>query len=256
MGAVELSLEKRLLIVDDEKNLRLTLAEILRGEGYQVDVAECGESAISLCEENTYEVALIDLRMPGINGVDTLRKIREHQTETRIFMMSAFADEGLGHQSMELGAIGVLDKPLDIVRVVELVTQVRDIAVLVVESDPAVRIPIEENLQALGCRISHSADRESTLNLVEQLQFDLILMDVDLPGANGLGLFHTVKQRLPEAVVVMISDLSEMNQKLANEAVRISAHSIVNKPCDLPSVVALVGQLIDEHALDFCRKFS
>ena len=76
--------DRQVLIVDDEANMRKTLAEILRDEGYQVTTAASGEEAIRLCQTNRFEAVLMDVRMPGIDGVEAFRQIRRHQEGVRV----------------------------------------------------------------------------------------------------------------------------------------------------------------------------
>ena len=80
----------RILIVDDEQNMRITLADILQDEGYEVDVAASGDEVLRLCAEHGYAVVLLDVRMPGMNGVETFRQIRRHQEAVRVILMSAY----------------------------------------------------------------------------------------------------------------------------------------------------------------------
>ena len=80
----------RILIVDDEQNMRITLADILQDEGYEVDVAASGDEALRWCAEQGYTVVLLDMRMPGMDGVETFRQIRRHQEAVRVILMSAY----------------------------------------------------------------------------------------------------------------------------------------------------------------------
>ena len=74
--------EMKILVVDDEKNMRATLAAILEEKGYAVVEAATGERALDLCHQQAFDVVLMDVRMPGLNGVETFRKIRRHQDGT------------------------------------------------------------------------------------------------------------------------------------------------------------------------------
>ena len=107
---VELRAEK-ILIVDDEQNMRRTLAEILADEGYKVTTAATGEEAVQLCTRETYGAVLMDVRMPGIDGVEAFRLIRRHQEGVRVILMSAYSMDALRNAALDEGAVAFLAKP-------------------------------------------------------------------------------------------------------------------------------------------------
>lgn len=110
----------RVLIVDDEINMRSTLADILTEEGFDVGTASSGERAIKLCQRRHYDFVLLDVRMRGIDGVETLRRIRKYDRDSRIFMMSAYTVDTVERIACDAGAERLLRKPLDIDRLLEL----------------------------------------------------------------------------------------------------------------------------------------
>ncbi len=113
----------RILIVDDEKNMRGTLAEILRDEGYVVHTAESGEAAVQICRSQAFQVILMDVRMPGINGVEAFRMIRGDGEKARVIFMSAYSVEELKTAALDEGAVAFLPKPLNLDSVVSLIEE-------------------------------------------------------------------------------------------------------------------------------------
>ena len=90
-----------ILIVDDEKNMRITLSDILEEEGYKTSTAADGIEALEKCKESAYDVILMDVRMPGIDGVETFRKIRKLQQGVRVIMMSAYSVDELKQEALK-----------------------------------------------------------------------------------------------------------------------------------------------------------
>src|SRR5438045_9765733 len=82
---------ERILVVDDEKPVRETLAALLRQEGYNVVAAECGHTAVESIEVFTFDVAIVDIFMPGMNGLETIKVFRRNAPEVPIITMSAYA---------------------------------------------------------------------------------------------------------------------------------------------------------------------
>jgi two-component system response regulator HydG len=101
----------RILIVDDQDSARSMLAEMLRGEGYDVDQAESGESACSLVGENGYDLVITDLRMGDIGGLEVLRRTREASPLTEVIVMTAFGTIEDAVEAMRYGAHDFVQKP-------------------------------------------------------------------------------------------------------------------------------------------------
>ncbi len=101
----------RILIVDDQDTARSMLAEMLRGEGYDVDQAESGESACSLVGQNGYDLVITDLRMGDIGGLEVLRRTREASPRTEVIVMTAFGTIEDAVEAMRFGAHDFVQKP-------------------------------------------------------------------------------------------------------------------------------------------------
>ena len=114
-----------ILIVDDELAIRQVLAAELRREGYTVDDVGDGEAALEYLLNDNIDIAICDVRMPGISGVEVLRKVREAGIDTSFLLMTAFASVDTAIESMKLGAFDYLVKP---VRTEEVLHQIRQIA--------------------------------------------------------------------------------------------------------------------------------
>ena len=125
--------QTRVLIIDDELSMRVTLQDILADEGYDVSNAADGQTAVNLCAENDYDVVIMDVRMPGLNGVDAFRQIRRHCEGVRVILMSAYGMDDLKEMALKDGAIAFLDKPLEIEKVIHLIAEATETAILVVE---------------------------------------------------------------------------------------------------------------------------
>ena len=103
----------RILVVDDEKAMRESLNDWLKEDGYQVGLAESGNKAIDMARKDPWEVILLDLKMPGMNGLETLKKLKEVRPDAEILMMTAYATVDTAVQAMKEGAFDYLVKPFD-----------------------------------------------------------------------------------------------------------------------------------------------
>lgn len=115
---------KKILVVDDDAGIRQSLARILRGSGYKVEVAADGEQAIATAESFEPDVLLVDMRMPGIDGIETHRRLQRRFPDLVAITMTAFARPDQTEQAITDGMVSVLSKPLDIDSLMEMVQSV------------------------------------------------------------------------------------------------------------------------------------
>ncbi len=103
----------RILVIDDEAVMRESLKDWLMEDDYEVDLAASGEEALSLAKDKDWEVILLDLKMPGMDGIETLRRLKETKLKAEILMMTAYATVDTAVQAMKQGAFDYLTKPFD-----------------------------------------------------------------------------------------------------------------------------------------------
>ena len=106
---------RRLLIVEDEPILRVTMGEALAREGWVVDVAEDGNEGLALFEEHLHDVVVTDLVMPGADGMDILNRVKEDNPEATVILISAHGTVERAVEAMRLGAADFIEKPFSIV---------------------------------------------------------------------------------------------------------------------------------------------
>ena len=105
-------MNERLLIVDDETNVRLSFRMTLETEGYEIFEARSGEQAVQLLAEHSFALAILDVRMPGMGGLELLAKMRESGIKVRAMVVTAYGDVPHAVKALKLGAIDFLEKPL------------------------------------------------------------------------------------------------------------------------------------------------
>jgi len=103
----------RILVVDDEEAMRESLNDWLKEDGYEVGLAAGGQEAIDMVRDEPWEIILLDLKMPGMNGLETLKHLKEVRPDAEILMMTAYATVDTAVQAMKEGAFDYLVKPFD-----------------------------------------------------------------------------------------------------------------------------------------------
>lgn len=117
---------KRILIVDDEKNIRMMLNRCLKEEGYEIDIAVNGEEALGIIKVENYDLVLLDIKMPGLTGMQVLESMRKDGFKVDVIMMTAYGTIERAVEAMKLGAIDFISKPFTPDEIREIVKDVLD----------------------------------------------------------------------------------------------------------------------------------
>ena len=111
----------RVLVVDDNRDLGKLTSEILKERGFRVNIAFDGVSALAKIKQESYDLMILDYRLPGISGLTVLEKTQQIRPNLKTIMISAFGNESTKARAKELGAYAFLDKPFNIDGLVKVV---------------------------------------------------------------------------------------------------------------------------------------
>jgi len=118
--------DKSVLIVDDEKNIRLTLSQALEVLEVETGTAADGEEALARLKEKEFSLILLDLKMPGMDGMEVLRQVSKIRPDIRIIILTAYGTVESAVEAMKLGAADFIQKPFAAEEIRELVSRVID----------------------------------------------------------------------------------------------------------------------------------
>jgi two-component system, response regulator, stage 0 sporulation protein F len=109
--------KKKVLIVDDQNGIRILLAELLKLDGYVALTASCGVDALELIEQHTFDLVILDVKMPGMDGIEILARIRKAGLSVPAIMMTAYDEMQIMDQARSHGILTHFKKPFDITEV-------------------------------------------------------------------------------------------------------------------------------------------
>jgi two-component system, response regulator, stage 0 sporulation protein F len=106
--------KKRLLIVDDQVGIRILLLEVFATEGYDTFQAANGRAALDIVRNHRPDLVLLDMKIPGMDGLEILKQIKEHDRMIKVIMMTAYGELDMIKEATDLGALMHFTKPFDI----------------------------------------------------------------------------------------------------------------------------------------------
>ena len=182
------------------------LSDILTDLGYQVDCRPRRPAALELVRQKPYDVALLDLKMPGMDGLALYREIRKLRAGTVAIVVTAYASSATAEEALAAGAWQVLPKPVDLPRLLGLVEQAQgQPLVMVVDDDPDLCGSLWELLRERGYRVGLAHDEAEAAEQLRDTGFRVVLIDMKLPGGDGAEVFRLVREANPEARTVVIT---------------------------------------------------
>ncbi len=117
---------QRVLLVDDEVEFIETLSQRMEARGLKVDTATNGSEAIKLAGENYYDAIILDLNMPGLDGIETLKKIRDQSPDSQIILLTGYATVEKSVEAVKHGAVDFLEKPADLNKLMSIIQEASD----------------------------------------------------------------------------------------------------------------------------------
>jgi two-component system response regulator HydG len=232
---------KNILIVDDDCDHAESLADILDMRGHQVELAYTGEEALARFNQTDFDIVLMDVKLPGMNGVETFLEFRRVRSDARVMMMTGYSVEHLIREAVDNGAVGVLRKPFNAEDLLDAVENAKPRGiVLIADDDPGFIGSIVPVLTAHGYRVETASTGEEALRKMCDRHVDCLLLDIRLPVLSGLEVYLRLKQadRLVPTILVTGHIGDDEAQQL-----RLMAHDLLIKPFDPADLLHRVAEL-------------
>lgn len=240
-----------ILVVDDDVDACHNLTDILMELGYRVDFAHDGSTALELVRKETYDVALLDLRMPGMDGLTLYREIRKISAGTVAIIVTAYASGDTQDEALAIGALQVVPKPVDPTGLLRLVDHALDLPlVLVVDDDKDLCANLWDLFHERDYRICLAHDTTDAARMLQERDYKVVLLDMKLPNAGGRDVFNLVRQANPKARTVIITGFRSEMELLVQKLVAEGADAVCYKPFDVPQLLSTVARLVDKDAPD------
>jgi DNA-binding NtrC family response regulator len=236
-----------ILVVDDNQDLLETFAMILKRRGYRVQTAGDGLSAINKFKEQNFDVTLMDIVMPEMNGVDAFKKIKEIQPEAPIILMTAYSDEELIQNAKNEGARQIIHKPIHIDQLIDLINETAGTQpILIVDDDADICDTLTQILELQGYDVLSAGSGEEAVMMTKGTAFQIAFIDVKLPKIDGLETLLRLKEINPDIIVIMMTGFRNEVKEALDKAQAESAITCLYKPFDPAVAAELVKKLKDK----------
>lgn len=117
------NINSKVLVIDDQPGIRRLLVEVLAEEGYSVVTASNGYEGVQQVKDTQPDLVLMDMKMPGMDGIETLRELKRIGQADKVIMMTAYGELELVNQAQQLGAYTYITKPFDIIKLCQMVNE-------------------------------------------------------------------------------------------------------------------------------------
>ena len=126
-------MSEKILLVDDEKDFLDVMSERIQARGMDVTTAESAEKALESVESGGYDAIILDLMMPGMDGLQTLKAIKKKNPDLQVILLTGHATVEKGIEAMKLGAMDFLEKPADLDKLTEIIKKAQARKMVIIE---------------------------------------------------------------------------------------------------------------------------
>ncbi len=218
--------EIRLLLVDDEEEFLEATARALRRRGFEVSPAKDGRHALALLGRQIFDVVILDIKMPGTDGVDVFRQIKRNLPRLPVILLTGHGSVQQAFETSREGVFDYLAKPCGIEELADTARKAaeqarrlrvaappdggEEVRLLFVEDEPELLQSLSAALERRGIRVTPAAGGQQALRLLGSGTFDVALVDAKMPGMDGIAFVRRLKERDPLTEVILLTGHSSL----------------------------------------------
>jgi DNA-binding NtrC family response regulator len=231
----------KILVVDDDRRIVKTTCDILKIKGHEAIAAYTGEEGVDTVKRDRPDCVLMDIRMPGISGVEAMKQMRSVIPDLPIVLVSAYATEDTVTEAERAGAYAVMSKPLDFQVILSFLSLLRkEESILVVDDDPAFCKTLKDILTLRGYRVETESEPKKVLDHLEKDYKLAVVLDLKLGAADGTDVLKEVRAKYPTKPVVLVTGYRDEMANSIEKARRIGAYTCLYKPLEVDALLQMI----------------
>lgn len=235
----------RILVVDDDPDFAEGLVVLLGLEGHDVRVAHSGEEAREIFRAQEFDLTLMDVRLPGMNGVESLLELQKIRPEANFVMMTAYSVESLLSRAIEAGALTVLRKPFDADELLLALSSLQPTAtILLADDDRDFADGTARHFTEAGFKVHVAYTGQEALDIALSHAVDVLVLDLRLPILSGLEVYLKLKQLGRTIPTLIVTGYANEERLTIEKARQSSVKGHLVKPVEPSQLMDAVKQLI------------
>jgi len=234
----------KILVLDDDKRIVKTTCDILKIKGHDPIPAYTGEEGVAKVKAEKPDCVLMDIKMPGISGVEAMKRMKELDPALPIVLVTAYATEDLMEEAKQAGAYAILSKPLNFQMILSFLALLsKEEGILVVDDDTNFLRTLKDVLTLRGYRVKTESEPENVLEKLEENYNLLVLLDLKLGSVNGVEILKQIRARHPTKPVIMVTGYRQEMGETIEQGLKIGAYTCLYKPFEMDALIGLVEEI-------------
>ncbi|MBT3878712.1 MAG: response regulator [Candidatus Scalindua sp.] len=233
-----------ILIVDDDADLGDSLSDILEAKGCRSKFVTSGKEALSIIKEEQFDAIFLDIKMPEMNGVETLNCIKKSSPLTSVVMITAYAEDKLVEEAMIEGALKILKKPLDLNKIMSFIEKLQRLkTLLIVDDNKEFCDTLRQYIDKHSYNVSTAHSVTDGIEKYDKYQTEFLLIDMKLNGNNGLEIVNAIREAGSKSSVILMSGYADEYKSLIDDAIKNDVDHFIAKPFQISNVIEMIGDV-------------
>jgi len=238
---------RRILVVDDNIDYCEGIIDFLEMEGFDAKGVHDGFKALETIEEEEFDMVLMDVRMPGMDGVETFQKLKKISPNTPTILMTAFAVESRIKEALRSGVFGAFQKPVDNERLICSIKKsfFGGAVIMIADDDKELCSYLLDRFAEIGYRGLVVRNHETAVLGASEKKFDFIILNANHKDINAVETYQKIRDFRPDINVIIITDNKKETENQIDQTLKKDVCAIFEKPLDIDTLIEAVQKTFD-----------
>ena len=240
---------RRILVVDDNIDYCEGIIDFLEMEGFDAKAVHDGFKALETIEKEEFDMVLMDVRMPGMDGVETFQKLKKISPSTPTILMTAFAVESRIKEALRSGVFGAFQKPVDNERLICSIKKSlhSGAVIMIADDDKELCSYLLDRFADKGYRGIVVRNQETAVLMASEKKFDFIILNANKKDINGVETYQKIRDFRPEVNIIIITDNKKETENLIDKTSKKDVCAIFEKPLDIDTLIEAIQKTYDDR---------